>query len=136
MKMKTSELTGTALDWAVAICEGGVYECDSVRPAFWMWPTNPVTYSTKTPNYSTDWSLAGPIIEREGIEIRKGNPIYFPKGNEKGELYEPLWIAGKQHGQTPLIAAMRYHVASKLGDEIEIPEELTMKIKPEHYNYL
>ncbi len=28
------------------------------------------------------------------------------------------------HGPTPLIAAMRCYVASKLGDEIEIPEEL------------
>ena len=28
-------------------------------------------------------------------------------------------------GPTPLIAAMRCYVASKLGDEIEIPTELT-----------
>jgi hypothetical protein len=27
-------------------------------------------------------------------------------------------------GRTPLIAAMRCYVASKLGDEVEIPEEL------------
>lgn len=28
------------------------------------------------------------------------------------------------YGPTPLIAAMRGHVASKLGDEVEVPEEL------------
>jgi hypothetical protein len=28
------------------------------------------------------------------------------------------------HGHTPLIAAMRCYVASKLGDEVEIPDEL------------
>ena len=28
------------------------------------------------------------------------------------------------HGPTPLIAAMRCYVASKLGDEVEVPEEL------------
>jgi hypothetical protein len=29
-----------------------------------------------------------------------------------------------QYGDTPLIAAMRCYVASKLGDEVEIPKEL------------
>jgi hypothetical protein len=28
-------------------------------------------------------------------------------------------------GPTPLIAAMRCYVASKLGDEVELPEELS-----------
>jgi hypothetical protein len=109
MKVKTSALTGAALDWAVAKCEVGaefIGEIDD--PHF----------------YSTDWALAGPIIEREKIEITKGNPLYFPEGNENGDYYEDLWIAGKYHGQTPLIAAMRCYVASKLGDEVEIPEEL------------
>jgi hypothetical protein len=35
-----------------------------------------------------------------------------------GEPYEGT-------GSTPLIAAMRCYVASKLGDEVEIPKELT-----------
>jgi hypothetical protein len=119
MKIKTYELTGAALDWAVAKCEVGaefISEIDD--PHF----------------YSTDWEQAGPIIEREGIEIVRGNNLYFPKGNEQGNYYEPLWIARlslmdleqgfKFRGTTPLIAAMRCYVASKLGDEVEIPEEL------------
>ena len=48
--MKTSELTGAALDWAVAKAIG------EYKPV-------PV------PNYSTDWAQGGPIIEREKIEI-------------------------------------------------------------------
>jgi hypothetical protein len=74
--------------------------------------------------YSTDWAQGGPIIEREGIEIRKGNPLYFPTGNDNGDHYESLWLAGKQHGPTPLIAAMRCFVASKLGDEVDVLKEL------------
>ena len=112
--MKTSGLIGAALDWAVAKCEGlmhGQIAIDGVTRGFYK--------------PSTEWAQGGPIIERERIEIRKGNDLYFPYGNEKGDYYEPLWIAGKQHGQTPLIAAMRCYVASKLGDEVEIPEELT-----------
>lgn len=84
----------------------------------------PTRCAVDIPNYSTDWSKGGPIIEREGIEVRKGNPLYFPKGNEKGDYYEPLWIAGRHHGQTQLIAAMRCFCASRLGDEVEVPDEL------------
>jgi hypothetical protein len=72
--------------------------------------------------FSTDWAQGGPIIEREEISIEYGRAEF------KSE-----WIAYKlglpdednpQGGPTPLIAAMRCYVASKLGDEVEIPEEL------------
>jgi hypothetical protein len=96
--MKTSELTGAALDWAVAKCE----EFDN---GDWL------------PDYSTDWAAGGTIIERECICVGTG-------------LDSPTWYANKglgQHhhfGTTPLIAAMRCYVASKLGDEVQLPEEL------------
>ena len=104
--MKTSELTGAALDWAVAKCEGVLMR--------WERSTHdeaPLEYSP-----STDWAQGGPIIEREGIEL----------------LCETVgfrWVAMPQKGPewsgpTPLIAAMRCYVASKLGDEIELPKEM------------
>ena len=34
-------------------------------------------------------------------------------------------IERKQDGPTPLIAAMRCFVASRLGEEVDMPEELT-----------
>lgn len=131
--MKTSELTGAALDWAVAKCEGAEVEYidDGITKCLLIKPLG--RYSP-----STNWAQGGPILGREGIEVRKGNPLYFPKGNEKVDYYEDLWIARKvqEHlppgmrgvyekwGATPLIAAMRCYVASKIGDEVEIPAEL------------
>ena len=120
--MKTSELTGNALRWAVLECENG-------EGAAWYIDAKGrfmEEHGDVSAEFAPDVKLAqaGPIIEREGIEVRRGNDLYFPKGNELGEYYEPLWIAGKQHGPTPLIAAMRCLVALKLGDEVEIPEEL------------
>lgn len=122
MKVRTSELTGPALDWAVAKCEGYT----NLHQSDYGLMMDSVRYAVELCNiaFSTDWSQGGPIIEREGVAIHKGNPLYFHNGNEHGDYYEPLWIAGKQHGPTPLIAAMRCYVASKLGDEVEIPEEL------------
>ena len=97
--MKTSELKDLALDWAVAKCE----------------PTqcNPDHYSP-----STDWSQGGPIIEREKIALAPDIHHTRWSATLRGEAYI-YWA------QTPLIAACRCYVASKLGDEVEIPEELT-----------
>ena len=97
--MKTSELTGAALDWAVAKCE-----YFPVRNGF----------DDNCPEYSTDWAQGGPIIEREQIAV------YL--NGEDGWTGEDGWK--RATGPTPLVAAMRAYVASKLGDEIELPEEL------------
>lgn len=102
--MKTSGLTDAALDWAVAKCEVGaefISEIDD--PHF----------------YSTDWAHGGPIIEREGIQLRcgLGGWVALPYDSAFSE-------EAYQEGDTPLIAAMRCYVASKLGDEVELPEEL------------
>ncbi len=101
MKIKTSELTGAALDWAVAMAENWAGADFEIKP------------------YSTDWAQGGPIIEREKIRLMHTE-----------ELGDSPWsaIVQSQHcaefGPTPLIAAMRCYVASKLGEEVEIPEEL------------
>ena len=110
--MKTRELTGAALDWAVAKCEGAA----SIR--FDGKNTRIGTGGHFNP--STDWSQGGPIIEREGI------CLYFnPEDATAFEWHaEDRSHAWYLEGPAPLIAAMRCYVASKLDDEVEIPEEL------------
>lgn len=67
--MKTAELTGAALDWAVAKCEGyqAVFTNGAIRPVF----RKGEAIEDAWPNYSTDWALGGPIIEREKSACRK-----------------------------------------------------------------
>lgn len=105
--MKTSELTGAALDWAVARCEGGVGENQLLGA--WYAP-------------STDWAQGGPIIEREHIKVRYRVGVNMTAAIDgKSEQ-----TAGYRESQKPmLLAAMRCYVASKLGDEVELPKELT-----------
>ena len=120
--MRTSELTGTALDWAVAKCEGLAV---SARATKWRDEHCPH-------KYSTDWSQGGPIIEREHMALGSTPDglcsAYAPEGTRwikyADKAVEYFQWAYKQQGPTPLIAAMRCYVASKLGDEVEIPEEL------------
>ena len=149
--MKTSELIGPALDWAVAKCEG-LKECTvfgrgSVKDSGFAVPNTHGGYKPvllkcvhdkwykRCDGYpwgrdqviwqpSTDWSQGGLIIEREGLYLKARNDAKEWKAgalsmnrpdNKPGPLY---------NGPTPLIAACRCFVASKLGDEVEIPEEL------------
>ncbi len=112
MKMKTSELTGAALDWAVAKAEG-ILDRIELEQVNGVWSVAiPDLGCSFEP--STCWTQGGPIIEREQIDIQ-----CFPR--KSGGV---VWRTFHADGPTPLIAAMRCFVASKLGDEIEIPEEL------------
>jgi hypothetical protein len=117
---KIGDLTDSTLDWAVAKCEGKNYtdkildiEFSTISNQMWA-----AGGCSQTSNYSSNWNLGGPIIEREHIAIRSWlheSKLFWWAWDETGQ--------GKT-GQTPLIAAMRCYVASKLGQEVEIPEDL------------
>ena len=129
-QMKTNQLTGAALDWAVVKCE-----CDMPAP-FKSIPAvlngtvrvfrGDMGLHSGPISPSTNWAQGGPIIEREWIDVVKPvNSVcwvatmhYQDDDNERIQTSE-------EQGLTPLIAAMRCYVASKMGDEVEIPTELT-----------
>jgi hypothetical protein len=121
--MKTSELTGAALDWAVAKAERLDCYVD-MRGSRNGWATfvdlGEHTHIRYTP--SEHWGFGGPIIEREEIALE---PMTH---DEHGDGWLATRIEGPavcmEFGPTMLIAAMRCYVAACLGDEIELPEEL------------
>lgn len=121
MKTKTSELTGIALDWAVAKVAGHVIE-----HAGGTWFYIPMMDQDKIGtgySPSTQAWRAWPIIERE---MRKGMNLYSD-GSIFGALYYDVCAGDSKFsyfGPTSLVAAMRCYVGSELGDEIDVPEEL------------
>ena len=108
MKVQTSDLIGAQLDWAVAKCEP-VRVADAEMPDVFE-----EMHRTGAYNYSTDWSQGGPIIDREKIELE----------NDGFQWWARIRADEDFSGPTALIAAMRALVASKLGDELEIPNDL------------
>jgi hypothetical protein len=125
MKIKTTELTGAALNWAVAksknedvvaVVNEGVpqvgFRCDARfiggKPIGLF--GNPVEYG---------WSAVGPIIARERITLQP---------------HLDGWVAllprSRAYGAEPLIAAMRCFVAAKLGEEVDVPDELLASLSP------
>ena len=130
MKIKTSELTGAALDWFVAKCEGkveqGVYGTpELLESGLHLHYCDVLLSHPYSP--STDWAEGGPIIERElmqAFSYEKYSPDepWFVEKNHFGRHHK----AGRSYarGSTILIAAMRCLCSAKLGDEVEIPDEL------------
>ena len=111
--IKVSEMTGAALDWAVAQIEKPRLSQSFARKNVVVLAHGGLYAPT------IDWAQGGPIIERERItsrvDTRGGRWVSFLDGGK---------VTWRMVGPTPLIAAMRCYVASKMGDTIEVPEEL------------
>lgn len=137
MKVKVNEASGPTLDWMVAKCEftshvlrfqrGPVaagYVEDVQR---FKWVKGRYTpcvlseaehlYEPEVGSYycpSTSWGIGGPILDREDIQLT-GVGAFRHARYRNNQTY---------FGPTPLIAAMRCYVASKLGGVVEVPDEL------------
>jgi hypothetical protein len=138
-RVKVSEATNTQLDWMVAKALGRI-DAGTVklyldwsgrathsRISLRIHPLPDVYYeSLYEPTF--DWAQGGPIIDKmftQGLRLHNneyGVNMHLRSmivASLPGDIHDGFYF-----GPTPLIAAMRCYVASKLGDEVEVPEEL------------
>jgi len=144
MKIKTQDLTGHALRLAVLIADGGSYWTranaawprDHGAQTGWILEKDgslkkhEYSESSRTGHFfhcdtyepDADWSQGGPIIERERIDLAHSHPESHnaTRGIHCTARINGLYLGGP----TPLIAAMRCYVSSRLGEEVEVPNEL------------
>ena len=114
MKVKVSTAVGEALDWMVKTAAGFSFDGK-------IWSDGRGYYYLHSYSPSTHWAQGGPIIEREIDQIDRVNDYPNWEANRFAtDEYENC----VGHGPTPLIAAMRCYVASKLGEEVEVPDDL------------
>lgn len=117
MKIKVAEASGITLEWLVATAEGmtplrrvlnrhGIQlKCGNTVCDF---TTNPVK--------------AWPIMDREKIDL-----IYH---HTPGTVTAVIWLFGDEPravamaDKQALVAAMRCYAASRLGEEVEVPDEM------------
>jgi hypothetical protein len=115
MKLKTAGLEGKALDYMVWLAERGERPIPGLSVASWAADYGGEFFP------SSDWQQGGPIIERQRLEVHPRSDA--GRGNHWGAL--PIdnedWSCFMR-GPTPLIAAMRAYVASKFGEEVEVPD--------------
>lgn len=139
MIIKTSELEGLSLDYAVAVAEGhqDIRLHQDMSGKFQVLCRRRDVDANGSPLYlldfdtvwspSTLWSQGGEIIQKQHISLLNDEPP------DRGVM----WIADiggwmcddfqlgetQETGPTHLIAAMRCYVASKFGDQIEFVKD-------------
>lgn len=121
IEVKTAELSGQALDDAVAVAIGWIrYPDDSVEHGdTWHLDSHTAPFGRVMPRSawhpSTDWSQCGPLIEkyRVGLDVRPCTGRW--------DAYCDRWV---NFNESPLVAACRAIVAAKLGGMVQVPAEL------------
>lgn len=113
MKIKTAELIGSALDWAVAKCLGLNPTSTHIFNATW-----PDGLELEFYRPSTEGADVIGIMEWERISA-------FDEGSSFSACYSRGKRAAQRwSGPTLRIAVCRCFVAAKLGDEVDVPEEI------------
>ena len=135
MKIKVSDASPIQLDYMVAVLIHGSKKVSMGKghhnPKLSKIITqvfiNPNKNSLYWYNPSESWAQGGPIIEQEIPKLLKthgGDWIAQGRYNYAEDREAPRY-----YGPTPLIAAMRCYVASKLGEEVEIPDDFRYNIE-------
>jgi hypothetical protein len=134
LQIATKELSGRSLAYAVALALGASFKRNSIKALHAYVDGKFVGgFITDVPGGSAFpdrhfapqdiWSQGGPLIERlieEGFRHEKADwslGIKFWRVNGEDQMQV-------QYGPTTLVAAMRCYVASKLGENVNVPEEL------------
>lgn len=126
MKVKTETASGLDLDYLVAMSENIRMELIQMHDGkVWLadncWKFNLKNAREWSP--TTDWSIAGPIIEKHRLGAWYCEEMQDADGVV---VREAGWYCEDNHrdngctGETMLIAAMRCYVRSTLGEEVEI----------------
>lgn len=125
LKIKTENLTNAQLDHAVHIALGLGYREDfKYGKMYFGLPdkSGSISWDNIPKYYSSDWASGGPIIEKHGFTTMSQQPFS-----------DVAWSCSASHGHTVcrrvlgptmLVAGMRCFVVMKLGDEVEIPEDI------------
>ena len=130
IKVKVAEAFDVVLDYMVAVALGGTEPWFDTVDTYWIkLDDEDRALSTKWSDQqnfapATLWVHGGPIIE----QLRSDSAYQFLIESDGDNVHVLSWPSAHVHfsgyGTTILIAAMRCYVASKLGPEVEVPDEL------------
>lgn len=127
MRMKTADLTGAALDIAVAFALG--YKMILLRRGRGrkrisciceLEGGGAIAYADFSP--STNWEQGGPLIESGLIST-----LYHPEDSPNSAGFWRAWFRFDSpvfEDKSQLVAACRAIVQSSLGDEVEVPDDI------------
>ena len=121
--VEVNKSTGIVLDWLIARCKE--VQTSISKTGYLIFSDKSIAIGPNGSVYqpSSIWAQGGPIIYREKIDMEfdpNGKPVVMARMRVNGRRF-------RAYGETPLIAAMRCFVIAKLGDKVEVPNELFNK---------
>lgn len=123
VEVKTSDLTGAALDFGVALAVGLVATGERVI-------NGPILVSDEVDGLqrefspSTEWAHGGTLLEKNSWCLPYRAVARYHLGK-----FESCTTGGFPHnGNTPLIAACRAIVAANIGELVQVPVDLVAEI--------
>lgn len=123
IEVKTAEIIGPALDWAVDAIESGKpleIRHHKNGSGEWIFVADGVPYPSGPRKFSTDWNQGGPLIEKHRVSTEApGVSSGFWTASMPGSA-----LMGVCQGPTPLVAGCRRLVREHLGDVVQVPKEL------------
>nr|WP_052923222.1 hypothetical protein [Escherichia coli] len=126
MKVKTADLKGINLDWAVAMIDFKYFKLESPSPE----ALNFFLKCQKSPfpvfDYSSNWERVGPLIEASSPVI---TICQAKVRTEISTLENGILSTGVGLSISYLESFLRAFVALHSGDEVDIPDEL---LTPQH----
>lgn len=124
-KVRVSEATNLQLDWMVAKAEGLLGEITQAQTWVELSVLRGGVAFTHGRTYSptTNWAQGGSILDDADINVISKKYLNDPAKRYMAYL-DGGYVLDSVFGQTRLVAAMRCYVASKLGEEVEVPDGL------------
>lgn len=127
IEVRAAELTGAALDWAVAMAVGHALCEDAIQGDHILIGHGDGDLRPFRP--STDWAQGGPLIYEHDVALfstadDRWHALHEQSMGRGGSYIDCYDRDADGSGATPLIAAMRALVASKLGDVVSVPAKL------------
>lgn len=123
IEVKTANLTGEALGWAVGKAEG--LDLQLAPPGYNGVPwrvfaryQGQAIEHTKRYNPWEDWALGGPLIDKYEADFQWARPGMLMAVVSVGQS------VGAARAETRLLAAGRAIVSAALGDTVQVPKEL------------
>lgn len=131
MLVKTADLTGRGLRWAVGLAINYSFKDLDVltQRGFEDWSALARANGRGLPSFESNFEYAGRLIERDKISIEWTGAEWLARVYDVEKVLQSQAMP-EYKGTTYLEAAMRALVAHNLGEEVEIPAEVLAPRKP------
>lgn len=121
MKIAVNELSGSLLDWAVAVARGATFDFEAHKGEITVVWDDKFDIPLRQYSPSRFWEQGGPLLQHGKFELfTRVDPLNHAA---------MTWICGPCNGSTALVAITRRYVYDAVGMYIDVPQEVVDRLQ-------